>query len=114
VKTIRRIWWSVMLSLLVLSFVGTSSRIDVVAGTGFFGMVVWYFMGTFFSRIIGTMIVSSIRCKGCGLEIPAVTQWRVGSFNDHRARHFLFAKNPVDGARLGQIDCPQCSCTIVL
>lgn len=113
-KTIRRIFWSVMGILFLLFIAAASMKAEVVMGPVFFGMIAWWFVGTFCSRIIGSMIVSSVRCKGCGLEIPAVTQWRIGSYTDHRARHFLFAKNPVDGARLGQIDCPQCTCTIVL
>ncbi|MBS0203961.1 MAG: hypothetical protein JSS49_13735 [Planctomycetes bacterium] len=113
-RTIRRIWWSVMGALFVAWFVAVPNRVEIVAGPAFAGMIIWFFLGTFFSRIIGSMIVSSIRCQGCGLEIPAVTRWRVGSFTDHRDRHFLLAKNPVDGARLGHIDCPQCSCTIIL
>lgn len=113
-RNIRRIFWPIMLLLFVVLYAGAVSKNDGIAVPAFLGMIAWWFTGTFFSRIIGSMLISSIRCKGCGLIIPAVTQWRIGSYNDHRERHFLFAKNPVNGTRLGQIDCPQCSCTIVL
>lgn len=113
-KTIRRIFWLVMAALLLLNFVSFNLNLKSVGGGTLLAMIVWWFVGMFFSRIIGSMIVSSVHCKGCGLEIPAVAQWRIGSYADHRERHFLYAKNPVDGTRLGQINCPQCSCTIVL
>ncbi|MEK6258015.1 MAG: hypothetical protein AABP62_05285 [Planctomycetota bacterium] len=74
----------------------------------------WWFTGGFFSRLIGVMLVSSLKCKSCGLEIPAVGQWRVGSYTDHRERHILAAKNPIDGGRVGHFDCPQCSATILV
>lgn len=111
-KTIRRIWWLVMLGLLIAMVVGINIHVDQVAGPAFVGMIFWYFFGTFTSRIIGAMTVSSFRCKGCGLEVPAVDKWTIGSFTDHRPRHVLLAKNPIDGARVGHINCPQCSTTI--
>jgi hypothetical protein len=113
-RTQRRIWWSMFGVMTVVWMVAVNTKLDLVAGTAFAAMIGWWFVGGFCSRILGAMIVSTIRCHGCGLEIPAVTQWRIGSYSDHRARHFLWAKNPIDGARPGHIDCPQCSCTIVL
>lgn len=113
-RIVRRIWWLVMVALFILLVVGANVKIDALAGMGFLGMICWWFTGAFFSRIIGSMIVTSFRCKGCGLEIPAVGRWQIGSYNDHRDRHFLLAKNPIDGSRVGHIDCPQCSSTILL
>lgn len=114
-RTIRRIWWPVM-SLLFLAFVfGVSVKtMQVIAFLAFVGMVAWWFMGTFISRIVGAMLVSSIRCPGCGLQMPAVDRWQIGSYTDHRERHFLFAKNPIDGVRIGHVNCPKCSASIIL
>lgn len=111
-RTVRRIWWSVLGILLLLFFVAAGIKAEVVMGPVFFGMIAWWFVGGFFSRIVGSMLVSSFRCKGCGLEVPAVDKWTIGSFTDHRPRHVLLAKSPIDGARVGHVNCPQCSTTI--
>lgn len=111
-KTVRRIWWSVVGLWVVVGMVAANLNLSILGAPLIFFAIGWYFLGTFISRIIGSMIVSSFRCKGCGLEIPAVDNWSIGSFTDHRTRHVLLAKNPIDGARVGHVNCPQCSSTI--
>lgn len=113
-RIVRRIFWLVFVSFIVIGTTAANMKLDTITGSMVFAMVVWWFTGAFFSRLIGMMLISSLRCKGCGLEIPAVGQWKIGSYSDHRERHILWAKNPIDGTRIGHIDCPQCSCTTLV
>lgn len=113
-RTVRRIFWLVMLLIWGLIAIAGANKFDSLAIPLAICVLAWWYMGMFFSRLIGMTFVSSIRCKGCGLEIPAVAQWRIGSYSDHRERHILWAKNPMDGSRVGHIDCPQCSSTIIV
>jgi len=113
-RTVRRIFWVVLVCLIVAGTAAANLKLDILSGWAFAGLVAWWFVGMFFARQIGTMLIGSLRCKGCGLEIPAVGRWKVGSYTDHRDRHIFSAKNPTDGSRIGQIDCPQCSSTILV
>ena len=114
-RKIRLIFWSVLILMFLAAAgvdklnIGRDSVIQV-----FFLMVVWWFTGMFISRWVLVMFMRSLHCKNCGLEIPAVGQWQIGSFHDHRHRHILAAKSPIDGARVGHINCPQCECTILV
>lgn len=64
------------------------------------------------ARHAAALIVSAIRCPGCGFQMDAVSRWSVGSFNDHRERHIFLAWNPIDKGYTGHINCPQCDATI--
>mgnify|MGYP003382349916 CR=1 FL=1 len=113
-RTVRLIFWVVFVCLFLTASMVGNAKNDTLAPYVIGALVIWWFTGAFFSRLIGSMLVSSIRCKGCGLEIPAVGQWQIGSYTDHRERHYILAKNPLNGGRLGHISCPQCSSTILL
>jgi hypothetical protein len=111
-RKVRRVFWIVLAGWLAL-FVMTGSTPQVSIFC-FFAAVFWWFFGGIFSRMIVAMTIDRIRCPGCQLEIPAVNQWSIGSFQDHKERHFAMAKNPVDGTRIGHFPCPQCDTTILL
>lgn len=113
-RIVRRIYWLVMACLVLLAV--AAGQVNSTDGIVFavMGIIFWWFVGAYFARLIGVMMVSSLRCKGCGLEIPAVGRWQIGSYTDHRDRHVLWAKNPIDGGRMGHINCPQCSCTVII
>lgn len=113
-RTVRRIYQLILLSMVVLAVIAGQFGVYDLIGLLVFGILTWFFVGAFVSRLIATMLVNSIRCKGCGLEIPAVGQWKVGAYQDHRERHIFSAKNPMDGTRVGHLNCPQCSCTILV
>lgn len=113
-RTTRKIWWAVMGMMMILMVLAASANAQSIGGPLLLAMIAWWFVGGFFSRIIGTMIISSIRCKGCGLEIPAFDRWQIGSYTDHQTRHILAAKNPLDGSRVGHINCPQCQATVLV
>lgn len=113
-RRVKWVAWSILFVLVVLMLMAGKFNNDGLALFLFFCAVVWWFTGGIFSRWIVAACVSSVRCKGCGLEIPAVGRWAIGSFTDHRERHFALAKNPIDGSRIGHTNCPQCDTTILL
>jgi len=113
-RRVSRVAWLVFFGLVALMLFAGKMNNDGMALLVFFCAVVWWFTGRFFSRLIVAACVSSVRCKGCGFEIPAVDRWTIGSFTDHRERHFALAKNPIDGSRIGHTNCPQCDTTILL
>lgn len=112
-RTVRRIYIAVnaTLFLTLLTGIKVSEGLAVLAG---FCLVCWWVIGIFISRWIAVMMVSSLKCKGCGLEIPAVGQWSIGQYTDHCDRHIMLVKSPFDGTRVGHINCPQCSATIMV
>jgi hypothetical protein len=104
------IWWSLLAGIIA----GIPLQNSLLSLMSFFGAVFWWFFGLLISRLVAVLSTSSIRCKHCGLEIPAVGRWQIGSFTDHRDRHIYAAKSPLDGNRVGHINCPQCDCTILV
>lgn len=113
-RRVKRVAWLVFFGIVAVMFIGGGIKNDWLALYAFICAVIWWFMGGTFSRWIVAACVSSVRCKGCGLEIPAVGRWVIGSYTDHCERHFALAKNPIDGSRIGHTDCPQCGTTILL
>lgn len=113
-RTVRLIYWIGLAGIILLmSLAGKADNKDLMIFLAILGGL-WWFWGAIPARWIGVLLVSSLRCKGCGLVIPAVGRWQIGGYKDHRERHILLAKNPTNGGRLGQIDCPQCSSSILV
>ncbi len=59
-------------------------------------------------------VVSTLTCPGCGFTFSAIGRWSSGSYNDHRDRHILNVRSPIDGSVVGHTECPQCDCTIIV
>lgn len=111
-RIVRRIYWVVFVAMILIAPL-TKGNMD--ASTFALACIVgWWFLGVIPSRWIAAMMLSTVRCKHCGLEIPAVNKWRIGSYQDHRERHIILAKSPIDGSRIGNLPCPQCSATILV
>lgn len=113
-RIVRRIYWCVFVALLAVAVMWSKAHQNQPPLMILFIAAVWWYTGEYFSRFIGSLMIGSLRCKNCGLEIPAVSQWKLGAFTDYRDRHVLRAKNPMDGSRIGYVNCPQCSATILL
>jgi hypothetical protein len=58
--------------------------------------------------------VRVIDCPGCGCQLNAVSRWTIGQYTDYRARHIYRVCSPIDGKRVGWMDCPRCKSTILL
>ncbi len=69
----------------------------------------WYM-----SDALTACVVSTLTCPGCGFTLSAIDRWSSGSFNDHRERHILNVRSPIDGSVVGHTNCPQCDCTIIV
>lgn len=109
-----RIYQAILGLFVLLIVLGIAVKEPAFAVLGVLLIIPWVFVGGFIARMIGSMFISSVKCKGCGFEIPAVAQWQIGSYTDHKERHFMWAKNPIDGSRIGHTNCPQCSATVLL
>ena len=88
-------------------------------GSGFdLFAVLWllfgYWPAQILSRPVTAALVKTISCPGCGFEMDAVSRWTVGQYTDHRERHILTVRSPIDGSVVGQTDCPQCGSTILV
>lgn len=66
------------------------------------------------TNLVLSQVIRTIRCPGCQDDIPAIGRWRSGGFNDHRERHVLQVRNPIDGTLIGHINCPRCDSTILV
>jgi len=64
--------------------------------------------------VIGSLVIKTIPCPGCGFEMDAVDRWVIGGYTDHREQHYLWARNPISGNCVGQVDCPHCGATILV
>lgn len=113
-RIVRRVFWVVMAGMLVVAMIAANAKANSLAGPLVLAMIGWWFLGVIPSRWIAASLLTKLRCKNCGLEIPAINKWRIGSYQDHRERHIVFAKSPIDGTRIGNLPCPQCSATILV
>lgn len=60
------------------------------------------------------LFISRLTCPRCGFAKDAVGVWSSGQYTDHRERHVYLFRNPIDGGRVGHVNCEQCGSTILL
>ncbi|MEX2140461.1 MAG: hypothetical protein WD894_14455 [Pirellulales bacterium] len=111
------IWWGPTAAMLLI---GASSSEPALAlfliGISF--VPLWFVVGGLLSRLLTPVILASIlrtvRCPGCGDQLPAVGRWSCGcGYHDHRERNVFLFKCPKCSGRVGHIDCPRCDSTIL-
>lgn len=105
----RLVWAAIRFGLSLILI--CSAPLAVVFG--FVGLVIliWWWPSVWLARHVCALLFSSFTCRGCGFEIDAVGQWSSGGFTDHRERHILLMKNPINQSFIGHTDCPQCGAT---
>jgi hypothetical protein len=75
----------------------------------------WLFLGRRIALLLLPLFITSLKCPGCQEEISPVGVWNCAcGYHDHRERHILAGTCPKCGVRTGHIDCPRCSCTLLL
>lgn len=125
-STYHKIYFLPALSLLLLSFLvfvatmpGPGSahpgHPSSLAGVLFFAFLFWLVFGRRIAVHLIPLFISKIECPGCQEEIDVVGVWNCNcGFNDHKERNVLAKVCPKCGNRTGHLDCPRCSCTILL
>jgi hypothetical protein len=114
----RTIYWFPLLGILIV-MVLASMFSAVVRGTILEPVPVFLLMSLSFVFWIAyyllPLFVSTLTCPGCGEQIDAVNVWNCNcGYHDHCERHILIKHCPKCGKAAGHIDCPRCSCTILL
>lgn len=90
---------------------GNSSAFSFFAATFF----IWLLIGRRVAVLLLPVLISRVKCPGCGEEISPVGIWNCGcGFHAHRERHILSGSCPKCGNRTGHLNCPRCDCTILL
>lgn len=119
-STYSVIFWTPLLLLFLAMLAVTPSSTTGGGSQMWFGRfliagVVWWFAGRLIALLLIPLLISQLKCPGCGEEISAVSRWDCScGYHDHRERHVLAGTCPKCGNRTGHINCPRCDCTILL
>lgn len=117
----RLVRWSLRLSLwlglpagmfVAASITSTNQEAFNLFGALF--LIFGYWPTRWYAELLTPFFVTMIKCPRCGLEREAVGIWGTGSYTDHVERHILRFKNPIDGSRVGYMDCTECGSTILV
>ncbi len=76
--------------------------------------MVGFFPAWILSRYLSVPFVKVLRCPRCGFESDAVAEWSSGGYNDHKEKHILLFRNPLDGSGISHKVCEQCDTTILV
>jgi hypothetical protein len=75
----------------------------------------WLVFGRRIALWLLPWFISHFTCPGCRKAISPVGVWNCGcGYHGHRRRHVLSGTCPKCGARAAHLDCPRCSCTLLL
>ena len=122
----RTIYWFPLLGIVIVmvmaSMFSAAVRGTILEPVGLFllmslSFVFWSWLigGRWIAYYLVPLFVSTLTCPGCGEQIDAVNVWNCNcGYHDHRERHILVKRCPKCGKAAGHIDCPRCSCTILL
>lgn len=111
------IWWGPTAAMLMIAVSSSEPGIAVFLTGLVFGPF-WFVVGGLLSRLLTPVILANIlrtvRCPGCGDQLPAVGRWSCGcGYHDHRERNVFLFKCPKCSSRVGHTDCPRCDSTIL-
>jgi hypothetical protein len=110
----------VVIPILVMFFIcpwfPNSPAASVLSGLSCLWLPFGFWPSKWAAHLLAIHLVKSIRCPRCQCDIDAVSVWSSGSYTDYRERHVLAFRNPIDGRRIGWINCPnpKCKSTILL
>lgn len=113
--TFRLLYYGARFGFPVGAFIGAVNGGGPILGLS---GIAWLFVGNWpsylYAEFVGAFLIACLPCPRCGLEYEAVAIWSSGGYTDHAERHFLRFRSPIDGSRVGSMDCPECGSTLLI